>query len=64
MSYNILEVYEADLTGRSVNLKKDSKTYLIDRTSETWDSLDEWCQEVIWYGNKKGDYFNRYSQIK
>ena len=36
---------------------KDTKSmYTVDMTSQYWDSWKEWCREVIWYGNKRGDY--------
>ena len=30
--------------------------YSIDRTSEKWDSWEEWCEKVVWWCNKKGAY--------
>jgi hypothetical protein len=56
LSYNIWEVYRGVLQGDSVPLENDSKRYHVDRTSETWSSWDDWCREVVWYGNKKGAY--------
>jgi predicted AlkP superfamily pyrophosphatase or phosphodiesterase len=29
---------------------------MIDRTSKTYTSWEQWYREVIWYGNKKGAY--------
>jgi radical SAM superfamily enzyme YgiQ (UPF0313 family) len=56
LSYNILEFYWSTLTGGSLPLENKICRYQIDRTSETWSSWDEWCREVIWYGNKKGAF--------
>jgi radical SAM superfamily enzyme YgiQ (UPF0313 family) len=63
-THNILEVYEADLTGKMINLEDKSSTYHIDRTNEKWGSWDDWCKEVVWYQNKKGAYLYPYNPIK
>jgi len=54
--YNIWEIYQAALKGEHAVLERGPFTYLIDRTTQQWRSWEEWCREVIWYGNKKGDY--------
>ena len=54
--YNIWEIYQAALRGEHAALVRGGFTYLIDRTSQQWTSWEEWCREVIWYGNKRGDY--------
>ena len=56
LSYNIWDFYQSTLTGSGVALESKASKYHIDRTSNTWSSWDEWCQLVIWYGNKKGAY--------
>jgi hypothetical protein len=59
LSYNIWEVYQNYLVGIDIPIEKAPVTYLIDRTSQVWSSWEQWCQEVIWYGNKKGAYLYR-----
>lgn len=54
--YNIWEFYRSVLIGAPIPLENRACHYHIDRTSVTWSSWDEWCQQVIWYGNKKGAY--------
>lgn len=56
LSYNIPELYTAAIRGELVPLVEQSNVYHIDRTSAAWSTWDEWCQHVIWYGNKKGAY--------
>lgn len=56
LSHNIWDVYYAGLRGINVPLKKEEVRYKIDRTSAKWSSWEDWCREVIWYGNKKGAY--------
>lgn len=54
--YDILAFYRARLVGDDVALDPSPTRYHIDRTRERWTSWDAWCQQVIWYGNKKGAY--------
>ena len=56
LSYNIWELYYNHLRGIDISIKEESCRYIIDRTSMIWSSWEQWCQEVIWYGNKKGAY--------
>lgn len=56
LSYTVLELYQAVLHGKEISLEKRQSTYHIDRTSESWDSWEEWYRQVVWYGNKKGAY--------
>lgn len=63
LSYNIWEVYCAVLKGKPAFLEQGKYHYLIDRSSLTWSSWEDWCREVIWYGNKKGDYLYRCRQL-
>jgi radical SAM superfamily enzyme YgiQ (UPF0313 family) len=55
-SYNVWEFYQAVLRGTAVTLAADGHQYRVDRTSSTWPSLQQWCREVVWWGNKKGAY--------
>lgn len=54
--YNVWEVYQSALKGDRVELTKGDYVYRVDRTTQRWTSWDDWCREVIWYGNKRGDY--------
>ncbi|MCX7825824.1 MAG: radical SAM protein, partial [Verrucomicrobiae bacterium] len=56
LSYNIWEFYRGVLEGASVPLEEKQSCYLIDRTREKWTTWDDWCREVVWYGNKRGAY--------
>ena len=53
---NIWQAYGTALAGRQTKLKNVKYSCLIDRKTQRWSSWDEWCREVIWYGNKSGDY--------
>ena len=54
--YNILETYNQALKNQPTSLKPIKSKYLIARSTQTWRDWQIWCREVVWYGNKKGDY--------
>ena len=56
LNYNIWDVYNETLMGRKKLLKKGNFECLIDRTTETWNSWEDWCEKVVWWSNKKGAY--------
>ena len=62
LDYNIWEVYEGVMKSKDFKFTPRKFVYKIDKTSETWQSWDEWCEKVVWWCNKKGAYL--YSCIK
>lgn len=54
--YNLWEFYRSVLEMRQVSFEKKKNTYYIDRTSEKWESWEDWYKKVVWFGNKKGAY--------
>jgi hypothetical protein len=56
LSYNIWSYYRNVIYSENVPLKKGDFVVKIDRRSEKWNSWEDWCREVIWYGNKRGAY--------
>lgn len=56
LSYNIWEFYSHVRKGTEIPIKEKPCCYLIDRTTTKWSSWEQWCQDVIWYGNKRGAY--------
>ena len=54
--YNVWEFFRSILTGERIELEKINTTYYIDRSKESWDSFQDWCRKVIWWGNKRGAY--------
>lgn len=59
LGHNILEVYRANLLGKAENLVSGNFDYVIDRSSETWDSWEEWAKKVVWWKHKKSEYLYR-----
>mgnify|MGYP001571471332 CR=1 FL=1 len=56
LSHNIWDIYQAGLIGKKHKLEVGNYNYIINRTDAKWSSWDDWCREVVWYGNKKGAY--------
>ena len=56
LNSNILDVYTQTLLGKPSTLKKGNFKYYVDRTTETWNSWEDWCEKVVWWSNKKGAY--------
>jgi radical SAM superfamily enzyme YgiQ (UPF0313 family) len=56
LSYNIWEFYRSVLDGAPVELLPKASRHHIDRTGQTWTTWNDWCREVVWFGNKKGAY--------
>ena len=44
--------------GEPIPLEEKCVTYHIDRTTTAYWTWDDFCREVIWYGNKKGAYLS------
>jgi radical SAM superfamily enzyme YgiQ (UPF0313 family) len=56
LNANIWEYFQAAKVRETIALERQPRLYHINRTRPTYASWDEWCREVIWYGNKKGAY--------
>lgn len=55
-NWNIWEFYRGVVTGERVSLVKTPTLYTLDRSSEHWGSLDEWCKKAIYWYHKKAAY--------
>jgi Fe-S oxidoreductase len=53
---NVMDYYRAVLRGEPAVFETGTRNVVIDRDSQRIDDLQVWCQEVVWYGNKKGAY--------
>ena len=56
LSYNVWELYRAVFLGQIFSVQPGEFHYLIDRSTEHWNSWDEWYEKVVWYGNRRGAY--------
>ena len=64
LSYNIWEFYQSSVRGTPLPLEAAPSKYHIDRTSAAWASWDDWCREVVWYGNKRGAYLYGHNAVE
>ena len=62
-SYNLWEFYQSVLIGDPIPVEQDNCVYYIERSSEVYESWEDWFREVIWYGNKKGAYLYGNDQV-
>ena len=53
---NTVDIYFSALRGKPTSLIPKQSTHLIERSSKVWMTWESWCREVVWFGNKKGDY--------
>ncbi|MGE3839970.1 MAG: radical SAM protein [Vicinamibacterales bacterium] len=56
LTFNVWECYRNALIGERVEVREAPSTVRIDRSRQTWWSWDDYCRDVIWFGNKKGAY--------
>ncbi len=56
LSYNIWEFYHAAIRGKPIPLEKHRAVITIDYESEKWNSWEDWCRQVVWYGSKRSAY--------
>jgi radical SAM superfamily enzyme YgiQ (UPF0313 family) len=56
LSLSVRELHRMAVEGKRVTLHTGQFTYRIDRTSERWDTWNDWFERVIWWGNKRGAY--------
>ena len=64
LRHNVWEHYRGVLTGEAVTLVEQPRQAIIDRARQSWSSWDDYCREVIWYGNKKGAYLYDYASTE
>jgi radical SAM superfamily enzyme YgiQ (UPF0313 family) len=55
-NYNIFEFYKSVLINEEIPLENKPVAYQINKSAQVYTNWDDFCREVIWYGNKKGAY--------
>ena len=53
---DLIGFYDNVRRGVRSPLRTEETTVLIDRSKRSYNDLQTWCQEVVWWGNKKGAY--------
>lgn len=54
--WNILDYHREILCGLNSVPVAGRHVTVIDRDAEQWRTFEDWCREVVWYGNKRGAY--------
>jgi hypothetical protein len=47
-----------------VPIRRRTTVLAVDRERHSWPTWDDYCREVIWYGNKKGAYLYDYGAVE
>lgn len=56
LDYNVIEFWRGVCAGLDVPLVAGKHRYSIMRSERHYSEFQKWCQEVVWWGNKKGAY--------
>ena len=56
-SYNTHEIYRSIVEDNPIPIDHKVNKYKVDRTTEVWNSLDDWLEKVPWYGYRRGAYW-------
>ncbi len=63
LDYDLLAFHQAVRNNEPRSLAKAPTEIHIVRTDKSYIDFNEWCREVVWWGNKKGAYLYT-SQIR
>jgi radical SAM superfamily enzyme YgiQ (UPF0313 family) len=56
IAHNLMDFYHGVRRGEAVPLEERVSIIRVDRSSKQYVDLQDWCREVVWWGNKKGAY--------
>lgn len=56
LEYDIVSFYDNVRCGNRKKLEKTDNLLRVERAKRSYDDLQAWCQEIVWWGNKKGAY--------
>jgi tRNA A37 methylthiotransferase MiaB len=60
--YDLLAVCDTIRRTGGGRLTPGPASYVVNRSSESWQGWEEWSREVVWYGNKRGAYLYNFSR--
>ncbi|MDC0456424.1 radical SAM protein [Alphaproteobacteria bacterium] len=64
VKYDMLTFWNEIRQGNKINLKRKDVKIIIDQKNPQVKNIDDWCQKVVWWGNKKGDYLYKNTKYK
>jgi hypothetical protein len=56
LDFDLISFYESIRTNEPATLRKVQTIVEIERAKSAYNDFQTWCQEVVWWGNKKGAY--------
>ncbi|MBY0510322.1 MAG: cobalamin-dependent protein [Rhodospirillaceae bacterium] len=56
LDHDLIAFYRAARAGRLIGIDRKPTTVHVNRSAASYDDLQRWCREVVWWGNKKGAY--------
>jgi len=63
LRYNVWDYYRGALVGEARLIEEQPAMVAVDRAKQSWWTWDDYCREVIWYGNKKGAYLYEHQTV-
>jgi len=64
VKYDMLTFWNQIRQGNKISLKRKNIKIIIDQKNPQVKNIDDWCQKVVWWGNKKGDYLYKNTKYK
>ena len=56
LNFDMPTIYSDLVKGKDTSFIDGQYSFVVDKTKMVWNSWEDYCREVIWYGNKKGAY--------
>jgi len=56
VNFNVMEFCDGLRKGNPVPLREARSQLEVLRSKSRYDKIEDWCREVVWWGNKKGAY--------
>jgi hypothetical protein len=56
LRHDLLDYWQKVRGGEQALLHEAPLAIDVDRTSKPYDDFQQWCREIVWWGNKKGAY--------
>ena len=56
INFDMPTIYSDLVSGRDTSFIPGNYSFVINKTKQVWNSWNDYCREVIWWGNKKGAY--------
>ena len=58
LSADLIGLWRGAVLGQKRVLAPEPTEVVVLRSRRIWETIDDWCREVVWYGNRTGSYFH------